>query len=238
MNRETNTAYYRSDAAGIAQLAAEVAHEIRNPLTVVQGFVRLLKRGADPRCLDMMESELSRIEALVEDFLQLTRPAVPRKDCIRAEKLIRETADLFLGRAQAQGVVLKVRPLPPGLWFEGNEPRVKQVLMNVLKNALEAMPHGGTIELEASMCSGEDVRGGEQNAGDWIRIAVYDEGVGLTDEQLARAEEPFFTTKENGTGLGLAVCRRIMAEHAGRLAIGRRQGGGAQVFLFFPKKGS
>jgi signal transduction histidine kinase len=183
-----------------------------------------------------MESELTRLAALVDDFLQLARPADLRLKPIPAEQLLRETAALFAERAQAQGVTVRLRPLPPGLCLDADEPRVKQVLVNVVKNALEATPRGGTVELEAALSDG-DLRPGEAAAyGEWIRLAVYDEGAGLTDEQLARAGEPFYTTKERGTGLGLAVCRRIMAEHGGRLAIGRRPEGGTQVFLFFPNK--
>mgnify|MGYP001368911415 CR=1 FL=1 len=210
-----------------SHLAASVAHEILNPLTALKGYVRLLARqGANPGYLEVMESELARIEFLARELMTLSKPRAVRKERHNAMRLVREAAALFKVQAQQQGIAISVRGPKQDIWLDCEEHRIKQVLVNVIKNAMEAMPDGGRIVLNVRPCLHE------------VRIVVRDEGYGFSQEQLERACEPYFTTKPKGTGLGLMISRCIMEQHDGRLEIRSEPGKGTRVYLFFPKSGS
>jgi signal transduction histidine kinase len=205
------------------RLAAGIAHEIRNPLAALRGFVQLMMtQGAKPHYLEIMAGELSRIERITEELMMLNKPrAVSLRRC-ELMKLVEEVTTLLEVQAQLHGIDMCILKPTGSVWLECEEAQIKQVLINVLKNGIEAMPDGGRLEVSASL------------QGEEIIIQIRDEGVGLTREQLRQAGEPFFTTKAQGTGLGLMMCRRIMEQHHGRLQLESEPGAGTRVSLTLP----
>ncbi|MBE3589627.1 MAG: HD domain-containing protein [Firmicutes bacterium] len=215
--------------AAVGRMAAAAAHEIRNPLTAVKGFLELLKRdprGEDlPRILPLVLSELGRIERLTSDMLLLARPpADPRAACDLAEE-VAAVLQLLGGEIEAGGVELRRAGLDGPARVRGEGPRVRQVVLNLVRNALEAMPGGGRLALELEEAGGEYV------------LSVSDSGPGLPAEILDRLFEPFQTTKPSGTGLGLAVCASIVQSLGGRIEAANRPEGGARFRVVWPKAG-
>ncbi|WP_426449851.1 PAS domain S-box protein [Paenibacillus sp. S-38] len=209
------------------QLAAGVAHEIRNPLTSLKGFTQFMKAGAQykEQYLDIMMSELDRIEQIISELLLLARPQAVTYRTKPLEPILTHVISLLEPQANLQNVEL-LASIPSGLppvYCEENH--LKQVFINLMKNALEAMPRGGRLEVTAS--SGEE-------DGD-VCVTLEDNGPGIPAELLKRLGEPFFTTKEKGSGLGLMVSQKIVAEHGGRLSIDSREGGGTTVSVTLPK---
>ncbi|MCG7217785.1 PAS domain-containing sensor histidine kinase [Paenibacillus mucilaginosus] len=208
------------------QLAAGVAHEIRNPLTSLKGFTQFMKAGAQykEQYLDIMMSELDRIEQIISELLLLARPQAVTYRTKPLEPILTHVISLLEPQANLQNVEL-LASIPSGLppvYCEENH--LKQVFINLMKNALEAMPRGGRLELAAS-ASEED----------GVCVTLEDNGPGIPAELLKRLGEPFFTTKEKGSGLGLMVSQKIVAEHGGRLSVDSREGGGTTVTVVLPQ---
>lgn len=207
----------------VGQLAAGVAHEIRNPLTSLRGFTQLLKARSDneqnSEFYDIMLNELDRINYIVGEFMLLSKPQqmqqLERHD-------LRELMSGMLPIIETQAIIHNVTidmdwktPLTPVLCDKN---QIKQVFMNVLKNAIEAMGSGGTIRIR--FCN--------QGTG-YSGVKIMDEGPGMPEEVLSRLGEPFFTTKKTGTGLGLMVCYRIIEAHNGKMIIKSEKGKGTTV---------
>ncbi|RKH05149.1 sensor histidine kinase, partial [Corallococcus carmarthensis] len=210
--------------AGIGRLAAGVAHEINNPLGVILGYVRLLQRraeGALAEDLRVVEEEAVRCQDIVEGLLDLARPGrgplepVPLRDaCEEVVSRLRESTRV--------GPQVSVAVLGEGTaWAQA--PRLRQVLLNLVKNAAEAAGEGGRVEVRIAV----DAEGAS-------RVAVSDSGPGVTAEARARLFEPFFTTKLSGTGLGLAVSQAIAEAHGGRIDVDTGPLGGARFTLSLP----
>ncbi|HSM94138.1 MAG TPA: HAMP domain-containing sensor histidine kinase [Anaeromyxobacteraceae bacterium] len=209
--------------AGIGRLAAGVAHEINNPLAVILGYVRLLQRkaeGALAEDLRVIEDETVRAKLIVDGLLDLSRPlaSAPEPADLRA---ITDGVVARLGEARAlEGVSVTVSG---GATVAGHPQKLRQVILNLVKNAAEASGPGGRVEVEVS----EEPGGG-------ARLTVDDTGPGLSREARARLFEPFFTTKETGTGLGLAVSQGIVQAHGGELEAGAAPSGGARFTVRLP----
>lgn len=193
----------------VGQLAAGVAHEIRNPLTSIKGFVQLLKQGsANPLYTDVILSEVSRLEEIVRGFLSLAKPQPPSREKVDTRILLQETIRLFKSQALLNNVELvqKLCSDLPMIYCDGNQ--IKQVFINILQNAVEAMPNGGVITVH--MCCHEP---------DSITFRFIDQGTGISEERIKSIGEPFFSTKEKGTGLGLMITQKIVQEHGGTISI-------------------
>ncbi|RKP58325.1 PAS domain S-box protein [Cohnella endophytica] len=206
----------------IGQLAAGVAHEIRNPLTTLRGFVQLNKQqgSLSPAYLDIMLSELERINFIVSEFLVLAKPQVNRYQPIDIRRLLDDMIALL--DSQANLINVKFERLygndVPMLVCEENQ--LKQVFLNVIKNSIEAMEGiGGTITIELDYAPSREA----------VVIRFIDEGRGISEEDMARLGEPFFTRKATGNGLGLMVSQRIIANHKGTMQITSKQGEGTCV---------
>jgi two-component system sensor histidine kinase HydH len=206
-------------------LSAKVAHEIRNPLLSIKGLVQLLARGGsgdrDQKRFQVVLSEVERLEGIVTDYLSFARPF----DGLRLvssvlDNVLREVASVVEAQAALQRVALVVEAEPVGLAVDEN--KLKQALLNLVTNALEATPAGGTIQLSARAAGGR------------AEIIVSDSGRGIPAAALARVGTPFFTTREQGTGLGLAIARGIVEQHGGELSIDSASGGGARVLISLP----
>jgi signal transduction histidine kinase len=210
----------------LASLAAGIAHEIRNPLTTAKGFLQLFSErqigNPDRRYIDLTIRELDRIQQLVTDFMSLARPESPRYQYIELNNVIGEVISFMHPEATLHGVTMTQVTESSPLYVHGDPNQLKQVLMNVLQNALQACDAKGEITIHTGRKSASAV------------ILVRDTGVGLSKEQLTRVFQPFYTTKDAGTGLGLAICRQIMQEHGGSIHISSDAGVGTTVTLQLP----
>ncbi|MHC0037834.1 ATP-binding protein [Pseudoneobacillus sp. C159] len=201
----------------VGQLAAGIAHEIRNPLTSLRGFIQLLQYKSDENkdYCEIMLSELDRINLIVGEFLILAKPHMIQFTNRDINQIIRHVLTLIGTQAVMKNIHL-IDKLADGLpVISCEENQLKQVIINMIKNGIEAMPTGGTITVETGMFSS-----------DQIYIRITDEGNGIPKEILNRLGEPFYTTKEAGTGLGLMVCYKIIDNHQGILRVESEVGRG------------
>ena len=199
----------RLSAAG--QLAASLAHEIRNPLASISGAAGILKRGhASPantdECLGILEKESQRLNKLLTNFLEFARPRLPRYTRVAPAVIIDSVAALARHGAVLQDVRLVADPIPPLPEIDCDAEQLKQVLLNLILNAAQATPDGGTIHIRTFTANAR------------LHIEVEDRGRGLSASDRDKIFDPFFTTKESGTGLGLAIAANIIAQHGGSLA--------------------
>ncbi|MFC4410878.1 PAS domain S-box protein [Chungangia koreensis] len=214
----------KTDKLGvIGKLAAGIAHEIRNPLTSIKGFLQLLAIDSKNGYTDVILSELERIESIMNEFLTLAKPhqendmKVREFICVVEEVRSFMSPEALLNRVQIQSDY-QVEKLMVN--FEPKQ--IKQVLINLIKNAIEAMPDGGTVTLKTYELNGQAV------------IEVTDEGAGIPKERLARLGEPFYSNKEKGTGLGLMVSYRIIQNHSGTIQFFSEVGKGTTVQIRLP----
>lgn len=208
----------RLSAAG--QLSASLAHEIRNPLASISGAAGILARGqasaeARAECLEILTKESQRLNKLLTNFLDFARPRLPRMQWMEPAEMVASVAALAQHAASQQGVVLAVRNPSNLKPVECDPEQIKQLLLNLVLNAIQATEGAGTVTLSCLM------------EGDKLCIEVRDQGKGISPEVRDRIFEPFFTTRENGTGLGLAIAANIAGQHGGTLSCGPNQGSGA-----------
>jgi two-component system sporulation sensor kinase A len=209
----------------VGQLAAGVAHEIRNPLTALKGFSQLLmsKYPNDRRYLEILLEEVDRIAMIVNEFVVLAKPqamSFKSKDIV---ELTGKVVSLLETQAILHNISIECE-YNPLLTAEVrcDENQIRQVLINLIKNAIEAMPHGGVIAVQI------------EDMGECIRISVRDQGKGIPKEYLSKLGEPFFSTKENGTGLGLMICYQLIKQHNGRIEFESEDNQGTTVHITLP----
>jgi signal transduction histidine kinase len=205
--------------ASMSRLAAGLAHEIRNPLNSAHLQLELARRRLSRlpeneakgalAPTELVSSELSRLAALLDEFLQFARPQVLRRVSVDLRETAEAVLALLLPEAEKASVALVLRPGPPAP-AEVDEDRIKQVLMNLMRNAIEAVGPGGHVELAA------------ESTEKLARLEVCDDGPGIPPG--ARLFEPFFTTKSSGTGLGLTIVHRIVTDHDGRVDVDSQPG--------------
>jgi signal transduction histidine kinase len=227
--------------SAIGQLAAALTHEIRNPLGGIRGTAEILRDEFPPghpkaEFCDILLKETDRLNHVVEEFLGYARPR-PTGDGVELVdlgQLARETAGLVGPQATKAGLTLRLN-LPAALLVRGSPVQLKQVLVNLLLNAVQATLPGHGIDLQARMHEGK-VQGLEYREveGRLVALTVEDEGPGIPEDVLPRVFEPFFTTKSEGTGLGLAISLRIAEAHGGTLTAANRPTGGAAFTLTLP----
>ncbi|WP_020619734.1 ATP-binding protein [Paenibacillus daejeonensis] len=206
------------------QLAAGIAHEIRNPLTSLKGFLQLISTGRSDqtRYYDIMKSELTRIESIVSELLMLSKPQLVELNYCDARQIVQDTVALLEPQANLYNIILDAEYSESPLWVRCVENQIKQVLINILKNAIEVMPGGGSIRISAMLSESQ------------VKIRIEDEGPGLDEEQLAKVGQPFYTTKNRGTGLGLMVSFKIIDNHKGKIAISSELGVGTTCIIKLP----
>ncbi len=216
--------------SAVGQLAASVAHEIRNPLTSVKGFIQLLNDDQSiaekTPFLPIMLSEIDRMDAIIKDLLVLAKPQASHFTFFSLNKLISYVLQLLSTQANLYNITFIKHFTEKDDTLYGEENQLKQVFINLIKNAIESMPEGGSVSLRTFA------------TGDLIEVTITDEGVGIPDHKLKTLGEPFYTTKEEGTGLGLLSSFKIIENHNGRIAFNSEVGIGTTVTLHFPKNNS
>lgn len=233
--------------AAIGELAAGLAHEIRNPLASLYGSVEILKseldlRDTHRRLMEIVVSESERLNGLIGEFLQFANPTTVAKEPISLRELVEETLLLFRNSSQWREDFSVVVDIPPELTLYGNRSQMGQVLWNLLLNAVQAMPEGGRIHIQgrqirASLGPDEGsapARKAEISAVEWT---VSDTGVGIPKEDVGKIFDPFFTTKPEGSGLGLAVVYRIVEKHGGKISVESEVGRGTTFRILVPTGG-
>src|SRR5215831_8821353 len=212
--------------SAVAQLSANMAHEIRNPLAGISGAAGILKRGhANAEnvrdCIEIIEKESQRLNKLLTSFLDFARPRTPRLQPTDLREVIDSVIALATHSPGASGIEFRSsidRELPE---VECDSEQLKQVLLNLVINGIQATRQG-VVELQAAA------------RGAWAVITVRDEGCGIPPEQRERIFDPFFTTKDNGTGLGLAIASKIVEQHGGTLSAVNAPGRGLDVVVQLP----
>lgn len=210
-------------------MLAGIAHEVRNPLGGMKLFCGLLheelvEAGEDEQVqmVEKIARELNYLERVVTDFLAYARPTDLLPERFEAAGVLREIDDLMRGELAEVGCVLKVEGAEDVVWT-GDVSRLRRAILNVVRNAYQASPSGGCVRVVV-----------EGEAWQRCQIRVVDQGAGIASEKLAELSAPFFTTKEKGSGLGLALTRQIVEEHGGQLSIESEEGRGTEVVLRWP----
>ena len=214
--------------AAVGQLAASVAHEVRNPITAVKMLVEVALHCRNPKPLTqddlkVIHREIARLEQTVQGLLDFARLPSPHRTACDLRDLVAQAVELVQARARQQSVAFVVRTPPDGAPAHVDQGQWRTVLVNLLLNALDAMPQGGRLEVDLSSTSPTG-----------ICLTVADSGAGIPPEILNRLFTPFASTKPTGTGLGLSLSRRIVEEHGGQLTAANRPEGGACFTVTLP----
>jgi PAS domain S-box-containing protein len=211
----------------VGELASAVAHEVRNPLTSLKGFLQLFqykaKKDEDKQYYSIMLSEIERINSIVSEFMILSKPQAITYQNRNIASLLTDVITLLEAISIMKNIEVtkEFEPNIPFIKCEGNQ--IKQVFINVFKNAIEAVPNNGKIDVQVKRL--ED---------DKVLIRVMDNGRGIPHDLMPKLGEPFYTTKEKGTGLGLMVSYKIIAEHRGSIAIQSEMDKGTTVDIILP----
>lgn len=216
--------------AAVGRLAGSVAHEVRNPLSALRGLVQYLAKGAaqgsrQAEMADLAVSEVDRLERVVSGLLEYTRPRQPRRLPMDLGETVRATLELMRDDPRAEGVAIAYDEEPDLPQVAADPDQLRQVVLNLALNALEAM--NGRGELRVSL----------RRQGPGLVLTVADQGPGLPPGDPEQVFDPFFSTRERGTGLGLAIARRIALAHGGRITAANRPEGGAIFSFSLPWKG-
>lgn len=219
-------------------LVAGLAHEIRNPLAGLQGSAELLAREADGAAREyglVIAREARRVDGLVRELLDLARPAALQTAALDLHAVLGDVVVLARGIPGAERVRFVERYDPSLPRILGDEEKLKQVILNLVRNALEAVAHAEspTVEFETRAASLR-LRDASGRSRPLARISVQDSGPGIPEHMLQRLFTPFATSKPAGTGLGLAISRRIVEAHGGRIEVRNRAGGGAEANVYLP----
>ncbi|MCM3573759.1 ATP-binding protein [Mesobacillus subterraneus] len=210
----------------IGQLAASVAHEIRNPMTVVKGFLQIFlskdMSEEDHMYLKLMIDELNRAETIINDYLSLAKPDVGKLEIIEGSEMTEQVMDLMSSYAMMSKNISLHTEIKDHVKIRGNKSELKQVLINVLKNGIEAMGDGGKLSMTL------------EKQGDFGVFIIKDTGIGMTAEELSRLGTAFYSLKERGTGMGLMVCYQIVERMKGQIKVSSKKGEGTIFEIMVP----
>jgi two-component system sensor histidine kinase PilS (NtrC family) len=216
--------------AGIGRLAANIAHEIRNPLASISGSVEVLRKqpGTDAEArqlIDIAVREVDRVNELISGLLDYARPRTEDRQRLDLGEMVTEIAKVFEQERRSAEVRVVV-DAEPGVAIEGASGQLRQVLWNLLRNAVTAMPGGGRVRLAVS-------RRDRTNGASEAVLSVSDTGIGIPHEDLDHIFEPFFSRRADGTGLGLAITARIVEDHKGSIEVSSEVGKGTTFVIRF-----
>jgi signal transduction histidine kinase len=224
--------------AAIGTLASSLAHEIRNPLNAVSLLLAQLERSKQPdeqkrpfqgqdgtgrQMFDDMRAELGRLDRLVSDILDYARPIQLQKETININAFMESIATFYKGLFETKHIVFKLQVPSRSTELSGDRDKLRQAFVNVIKNAVEAMPQGGRLDVVVEILD----RG--------VRFTIRDSGVGIDPTTKGRLFDLFFTTKEQGTGLGLSMVKKIIDAHGGKIDIQSSPGQGTTISFNLPK---
>lgn len=228
---ETTNAFHREiqqakQLNSIGQLAATIAHEIRNPITVVKGFAQLLNQEknlseSEKYYVQTILTELEYTQLIINDYLSLTKPQTENIQIIDLNNEIRKTSDLLTSFANHQNIGIQLQ-LENELIIKMNPIELKQVLVNIIKNGIESMNKPGFITVETVQ---------EQNM---AKIKIKDTGVGMSREQMENLGTPFYSLKDRGTGIGLTVCYSIIEKFKGEIRVKSQVNKGTCFTIYLP----
>jgi two-component system sensor histidine kinase HydH len=227
--KRTEAQLIRSEKlAALGQLAAGFAHEIRNPLTSINILIHSLMEKSFDKAhqredLRVIEEEIQRINNIVDQFLQFAKPVPPLFKNVHILPVVEETLQLLKPQIEKQRISLQrdLQALPSLIM---DREQMKQAILNLLLNAIQAMPEGGVLRLNGQVL--EDNR--------WIQLSIQDSGMGIAPEDMKKLFDPFFSTKEGGVGLGLSIAHRIIDQHRGKIEIRSAPGQGTTLTLWLP----
>jgi signal transduction histidine kinase len=227
--KKTEARLIRSEKlAALGQLAAGIAHEIRNPLTSINILIHSLTENipsgdSHREDLKVIEEEINRINEILDRFLRFAKPAPPLLERTDVASIFEETLQLIRRRIEKQLIIIlkEFQALPIILM---DREQMKQVALNLLLNAVQAMPGGGHLTL----------KGQNSEDGQWIRISIQDSGMGIPSEDMNKLFDPFFSTKEGGVGLGLSITHRIIDQHHGKIEVESTPGEGTLFTVWLP----
>lgn len=230
----------RSDQlAAVGQLAAGVAHELRNPLMPMKMLVQAAVERNDGiglcgRPLLIVEEEIRRMERAIQEFLDFARPPTLEVEPFELQTVVEQTIELVSGRAERQEVDIATDLPLKAVVIKADATQIRQVLLNLLLNAIDALQDGGRIDIQIANMSPPVDHPRTRSSANWIGIVVRDNGPGLAPEIEPRLFEPFVSSKETGTGLGLSICQRIIEAHNGIIEACNQPGGGAEFSIYLP----
>jgi signal transduction histidine kinase/putative methionine-R-sulfoxide reductase with GAF domain len=227
--RKTEAQLIRSDKlAALGQLAAGIAHEIRNPLTSINILIHSLTENypagnSSREDLKVIEEEINRINEIVDQFLRFAKPAPPLFAKAEVLSIFEETLQLLRPQIEKYQILVQkeFQPLPPILM---DREQMKQAILNLLLNAIQAMPAGGQLALKGHVPEGNR----------WVQLSIRDSGVGIPAEDINKLFDPFFSTKEGGVGLGLSITHRIIDQHDGKIEVESAPGKGTLFTVWLP----
>ena len=227
--KKTEAQLIRSEKlAALGQLAAGIAHEIRNPLTSINILIHSMTENlpsgdSHKEDLKVIEEEIHRMNEILDQFLRFAKPATPLLEKADVSSIVEETLQLLRPHIENQIIVIEkeFQSLPIILM---DREQMKQVFLNLLLNAIQAMPGGGHLTL----------RGQNSEDGQWIHISIQDSGIGISSENINKLFDPFFSTKEGGIGLGLSITHRIIDQHHGKIEVESAPGKGTLFTICLP----
>jgi len=213
------------------EIAAGIVHEIRNPLTVIQGYLQLIENKCrklcnTPESFALLQDELKRTNQIISDFLRFSRPDKPQKLLTQLHTLLQSATSLLYGELLRKKVQIQIFPAPDMPQISLDESQIIQVFLNIFSNSLQAMPTGGTISVYTSYDEKTEL----------VAIRISDSGVGMTPEIMEQIFTPFYTTKDEGTGLGLVITRAIILAHGGKIQAESSPGEGSSFTITLPAK--
>jgi two-component system sensor histidine kinase PilS (NtrC family) len=229
MKKLERQARFHSQLAAVGELAAGIAHEIRNPLASISGSVQVLSKelnvgSAERRLMEIIVSESNRLSKILEEFLRFVRPQERRVAEFDVANTVIEVMDLFrLSDEVSDAHEIEVDVEPRSSKLDGDRDQVRQIVYNIAKNAVHAMSAGGRLTAVG------------RESGPWYRIRFTDTGRGMSEEELSRLFTPFSTAFDGGTGLGMAIVRKIVEDHGGAIDAESRPGEGTTITVLLPR---
>jgi signal transduction histidine kinase len=235
----TRVSYERRHLEGehhrsLEHLSASIAHEIRNPITAAKSLVQQM--GEEPNSAEQVEyarvavAELERVEKSISHLLRFAREEEIRIDTVVLEDVLESALETFRDRASRSDITI-VRQYDVEGRLEGDSEQLRRVIINLIGNAIDALEEEAVDKREIRVLMGENLAGSEI----WVRI--IDNGLGIDDDHIDQIFDPFYTSREEGTGLGLAMCRKIVDSHGGSIEVESASGEGTEFVLAFPKAG-